>query len=116
MSHAHTRLLKQVELKVNQQHDARGWTNPVGYDREKRITYGLCKGSLDIVVIQNILIRPEHVGKTIGVFHIWDTKTGDYGRLSPEQKDFSRTITRFGGVAGVIREIDDVDYLLNLWR
>jgi hypothetical protein len=56
---------------------ARLWRNNVGALRDERgrlVTYGLCKGSSDLIGLRQVLIGPEHLGHTLAVFTALEVK------------------------------------------
>lgn len=79
-----------------------------------RLTAGLCKGSSDIVGVSTIKITPEMVGKTIGVITCLEVKTGNLGSTK-EQKDFISAIRKKGGIAGVVRSVEDAFGVVENW-
>lgn len=74
------------------------------------IKFGLCVGSSDLIGIKPIVIKPDDVGKTIGVFCAFEVKT-EKGNLDDDQKDFINTIKRLGGITDVLRSISDAQAL-----
>ncbi len=109
----------QLEAKI--QHDVRLalgvtiplWRNEVGVVRfedkkgiPRTVSFGLCKGSSDLIGIRPLLIMPEHVGRTIGQFVAFELKTVK-GRATKEQKMFLELIERNGGIAAIVRSVDD---------
>jgi hypothetical protein len=76
------------------------WKNPVGFDHEKKIHYGLFKGSSDLIGCFR--------GRFIGV----ELKT-PAGRQSPEQKKWQGQVEdRGGGLYFIVRSEDDAHALL----
>jgi|SRR5690554_1276 len=71
-----------------------------------KIPYGLCKGSSDLLSITPITITPDMVGETVGVFTAPEVKTPT-GRVSKEQALFLQAVTQRGGIAGVVRSVED---------
>jgi hypothetical protein len=110
----HSQLLKEMDLIVNSRSDARIFPNAVGFDRERNLPYGLCKGSLDRIGLQKILITPEMVGQWIAIFIAMDAKTGS-AVLSREQKWFCDFVNNFGGSAGAVKTPYDIERILNKW-
>lgn len=93
------------------------WTNPVGcsvfYDsdtgRSYPVDYGLCVGSSDLIGIRPIRITEEHVGKVIGQFVAIETKApGMKSKATEAQKTFLALIERFGGLAALADNPEDV--------
>jgi hypothetical protein len=92
------------------------WRNNVGALRDERgrlVTYGLCKGSSDLIGLSQVVIGPEHLGQTLALFTALEVKTGR-GRLSEEQEKFLRLVQQLGGRAGVVRCLDDAQLILRL--
>lgn len=102
------RLQQQIRLELSRG-PIRLWRNNVGALRDTRgqlVTYGLCRGSSDLIGLRQITIGPEHLGMTLAVFTAIEVKTNQ-GRLSPEQHRFLEQIQQMGGRAGVARSLDD---------
>jgi hypothetical protein len=85
------------------------YTTPQGY----RIKYGVGgTGGSDLIGIIPVVIRPEHVGRTLGIFAAIEVKTL-LGRATPSQENFIHQVNANGGVAGVCRSPDDLQDLIN---
>jgi len=94
------------------------WRNNVGALRDERgrlVTYGLCKGSSDLIGLRQLLIGPEHLGQVLAVFTALEVKTAT-GRLSEEQRRFLQLVISSGGLAGVVRSVADAEQLLHGFR
>jgi hypothetical protein len=92
------------------------WRNNVGALRDERgrlVTYGLCKGSSDLIGLRQLLITPEHVGRHLAVFAAIEVKTAG-GRLTVEQRKFLQQVEQLGGLAGVARSLQEAEQLLLL--
>ncbi len=67
-------------------------------------------GASDLIGIVPHVVRPEDVGKTIGVFCAIETKQEkdktEKGRKK-NQANFMRVIRSFGGIAGIARSVPD---------
>ena len=70
------------------------------------IKYGLCVGSSDRIGITTVVITPEMVGKEVGIFTAWEIKTTT-GTISTEQTNFINAVRKAGGMAGVVRSVDE---------
>ncbi len=66
------------------------WRNTVGYDKERKIHYGLCVGSADLVGLVD--------GQFIGL----EVKSAT-GSPTPEQQDWIAAVNAFGGTAAIVR-------------
>ena len=90
------------------------WRNNTGALRDERgrlVTYGLCKGSADLIGFRRLTITPEMVGQQLAQFVAIEIKTGR-GRPTPEQANFLAVVTQAGGVAGIARSVEDAWQLL----
>ena len=77
----------------------------------RMIQAGLCKGGSDLIGITPVTITPDMVGQTIGVFTAQEIKTRT-GRTTQEQDRFIAAVLAAGGIAGVVRSVDDALELL----
>lgn len=82
------------------------------YDRQGRpVTFGLAKGSADLIGWRTITITPDMVGQTVAVFTSLEVKA-ERGRVSPEQRQWLEAVQAAGGIAGVVRSVEDAQTLL----
>ena len=91
------------------------WRNNTGllYDRQGRpVSFGLCKGSSDLIGFRTITIGPEHVGRQLAVFCAVEVKS-ERGRATTEQKAFIEMVQAAGGLAGVARSTEDAAGILD---
>jgi hypothetical protein len=70
------------------------------------VSFGLCKGSADLIGYRTITITPDMVGQQVAVFLSIEVKTPT-GRIRPEQQAWLDTIQAAGGIAGVARSVED---------
>ena len=94
------------------------WRNNVGALRDQRgqlVSYGLCRGSSDLIVLRRLTIGPEHLGQSLAVFVAIEVK-GERGRLAAEQQQFLEVVREFGGLAGVARSLPEAGALLQLGK
>ncbi len=75
------------------------------------VSFGLCKGSADLIGWRTVTITPEMVGTQVAVFTSIEVKTAT-GRLRPEQQQWLDAVQAAGGIAGVARSVDDAEALL----
>lgn len=78
----------------------------------RMVTFGLCKGSSDLIGWRTVTITPEHVGRQLAVFVAIEVK--DRGRATPEQQAFLDAVVTLGGLAGIARSVDDARAILRL--
>ena len=76
--------------------------NTVGFDDARKIHYGLCKGSADLIGWTKVKIRPEHVGTTMAVFTAIEVK-GDKTRVQSNQQNFIDILHSDGGISLIAR-------------
>jgi len=96
--------------------DTRLWRNNTGtlLDRQGRpVTFGLCKGSSDLIGLRSITIGPEHLGQRLAVFAAIEVKSAT-GRATPEQAAFIEQVQAMGGLAGIARSVSDAAAHLHL--
>jgi hypothetical protein len=110
MANAETTLQQQIRLAVGSRSDLRLFRNQVGSLPDPRtgrlVTFGLARGSADLIGWRTITVTPEMVGQRLAVFTSIEVKTPT-GRLRPEQQAWLGVVRSAGGVAGVVRSVDD---------
>ena len=92
------------------------WRNNVGALRDQRgqlVSYGLCRGSSDLIGLRRLTIGPEHLGQSLAVFVAIEVKS-ERGRLTAEQQQFLEVVREFGALAGVARSLPEAGALLQL--
>ena len=75
------------------------------------VTFGLAKGSADLIGWRTITVTPDMVGQQVAVFLSIEVKTPT-GRLRPEQQQWLEAVQAAGGIAGVARSVEDAQTLL----
>lgn len=79
----------------------------------RAISFGLqCPGSSDFIGWYSLEITPEMVGKKIAVFVALEAKREKGGKVEPEQQHFVDRVSEDGGIAGIIRGVDDAVQIL----
>lgn len=81
----------------------------------RRMNFGLCKGSSDLIGWVPVTITEDMVGQTVAVFSGIECKTKT-GRVSDEQQRFLNAIHDAGGIDIVGRDPDDVAATLAKYR
>jgi hypothetical protein len=92
------------------------WRNNVGALRDQRgrlVSYGLCPGSSDLIGLRRLRVGPEHLGQELAVFCALEIKS-QRGRPSAEQQRFLAQVGAMGGLAGVIRSLEQARAVLQL--
>lgn len=72
----------------------------------RRVNFGLCKGSSDLIGFKTVIITPEMIGMPFAQFVGMEVKTPK-GRASADQLNFMEAVRRAGGLAGIVRNADD---------
>lgn len=96
----------------------RWFRNNVGVLRDARgayVRYGLCPGSSDVIGWTPHVIRPEDVGRTVAVFTALECKT-PRGTTTTEQGAFLSTVQAHGGIAAVVRRVEDAELAVARWE
>jgi hypothetical protein len=74
------------------------------------VSFGLCKGSADLIGWTTRTITPDMVGQQVAVFTSIEVKAAT-GRLRPEQRQWLDAVQAAGGIAGVARSVEDAQGL-----
>jgi hypothetical protein len=75
------------------------------------VTFGLCKGSADLIGWRTTRVTSEMVGKEVAIFLSIEVKAAK-GRLRPEQERWLEVVQASGGIAGVARTVEDAQRLI----
>ena len=76
------------------------------------IRFGLAVGSSDLIGWKSVVITPEIMVKKVAVFCSPEVKTNEMEVLDDEQKNWIDQVRKAGGIAGVVRSVDDAVRLL----
>jgi hypothetical protein len=110
VANAETTLQQQIRLALGTQSDAKLFRNQVGSLPDPRtgrlVTFGLARGSADLIGWRSIVVTPDMVGRRIAVFTSIEVKTPT-GRIRPEQQAWLGVVQGAGGIAGVARSVGD---------
>lgn len=98
---AESNLSKRIQLAVAKL-GCKIFRNTVGFDHERKIAYGLKKGSPDLVGWLPVKITEEHVGMTLGVFIGIEVK-GPKTAFKKHQENFLNRLASDGGIAVLAR-------------
>ena len=77
------------------------------------VTFGLCKGSADLIGWSSRTITPEMVGQQIAVFTSIEVKAAT-GRIRPEQQQWLNAVAAAGGIAGIARSVGEAMDILSI--
>ncbi len=73
----------------------------------RRLHYGLCVGSSDLIGWTPIIITEQMIGKILAVFTAVEGKTGKL-TATQKQKDFISAVNDQHGIAVVIRSVEEL--------
>jgi len=105
-------LQNRIRLAISESKLGVLFRNTVGYDKARKVHYGLIKGSCDLIGWKSVKITQKMVGKTVAIFAGIEIKTKS-GKLSDAQKNFIEKLTLAGGIAGVVNSEEEMRELLN---
>jgi len=77
------------------------------------VSFGLCKGSADLIGWRSVTITPEMVGQQVAIFTSIEVKAAT-GRIRPEQQQWLNAVQAAGGIAGVARSVGEAMNLLSI--
>jgi hypothetical protein len=110
MANAETTLQQQIRLALGTIPSARIFRNQVGSLPDPRtgrlVTFGLAKGSADLIGWRTVVVTPEMVGTRLAVFLSIEVKTPK-GRVRPEQRNWQAAVLAAGGISGIARSVSD---------
>ena len=116
MAYAETILQQQIRLALGTNPEARIFRNQVGSLPDPRtgrlVTFGLAKGSADLIGWRTITITQAMVGSRLAVFTSIEVKVPK-GRVSPTQQAWLEAVHHAGGIAGIARSVTDAQALLS---
>ena len=76
------------------------------------VTFGLARGSADLIGWRTVTITQAMVGTRLAVFTSIEVKAPN-GRIRPEQQAWLDVVLRSGGIAGIARSVTDAQLLLS---
>jgi hypothetical protein len=110
VANAETDLQQRIRLALGTHPDARLFRNQVGSLPDPRtgrlVTFGLARGSADLIGWRTVTVTPDMVGQRIAVFTSIEVKT-ERGRIRPEQHAWLGCVQAAGGIGGVARSVAD---------
>ena len=116
MANQETDLQQRIRLAFGTHTEARIFRNQVGSLPDPRtgrlVTFGLARGSADLIGWRTITVTPDMVGTRLAVFCSIEVKTPT-GRLTPQQRHWLDAVHQAGGIAGIARSVTDAHALLS---
>jgi hypothetical protein len=115
LANTETTLQQQIRLALGTRCDARLFRNQVGSLPDPRtgrlVTFGVARGTADLIGWRTVVVTPEMVGQRIAVFTSIEVKTPT-GRIAPAQQHWLQAVRSAGGIAGVARSVADSQQIL----
>jgi hypothetical protein len=101
------------EVRLWRNNVGEGWQGharrtPVGrliVENPRRLLFGLCPGSSDLIGFRSLKITPEMVGKRVAVFTAIEVKANQYSPFRDGQEEFLAMVGAMGGIAGAAYSI-----------
>ena len=116
MANAETTLQQQIRIALGTNPDVRAFRNQCGALPDPRtgrlVTFGLARGSADLIGWRTITITPDMVGTRLAVFTSIEVKTAT-GRVRPEQQAWLEAVHQAGGIAIIARSVPDAELALS---
>lgn len=110
MANAETTLQQQIRLALGTHPQTRLFRNQVGSLPDPRtgrlVTFGLARGSADLIGWRTVTVTPDMVGRRLAVFTSIEVKTPK-GRIRPDQTAWLGAVQAAGGIAGIARSVPD---------
>ena len=107
---AETTLQQQIRLALGIHPQTRLFRNQVGSLPDPRtgrlVTFGLARGSADLIGWRTITVTADMVGQRLAVFTSVEVKTPT-GRVRPDQTAWLTAVQAAGGIAGIARSVPD---------
>ena len=116
MANAETTLQQRIRLAVGINPETRLFRNQVGSLPDPRtgrlVTFGLARGSADLIGWRTITVTQAMVGTRLAVFTSIEVKTPT-GRVKPEQQAWLEAVQGTGGIAVIARSVPDAELALS---
>jgi hypothetical protein len=110
MPPSETHLQQEIRLALGTKPDLRLYRNNCGSLPDPRtgrlVTFGLARGSADLIGWRTVLVTQDMVGQQLAVFTSIEVKTPT-GRLAPLQANWLDAVQNAGGIGGVARSVAD---------
>jgi hypothetical protein len=110
VANGETTLQQQIRLALGTHPQTRLFRNQVGSLPDPRtgrlVTFGLARGSADLIGWRTITVTADMVGQRLAVFTSIEVKTFT-GRVRPDQTAWMGAVQAAGGIAGIARSVPD---------
>jgi hypothetical protein len=112
-----TAIQQHIRLALGKLRHVRLWRNNVGKLPDPRtgrwVEFGVGgRGAADLLGWRTVTVTPEMVGQKVAQFVSLEVKTAT-GRVRPEQERWRQVVEQAGGVAAVVRNVEDAERALD---
>lgn len=115
LANAETTLQQRIRLALGTRDDTRLFRNQCGALPDPRtgrlVTFGLARGSADLIGWRTVVVTPDMVGQRLAVFTSIEVKTPT-GRIAPAQQHWLQAVRSAGGIAGIARSVADAHQIV----
>lgn len=112
-SHTESELKNRIRAILGFRMDIRIFNNASGFDKQRKVHYGMGIGSSDLIGFKFKTITQKDVGKSVAQFVAIEIKS-QKGQPTAEQLAFIRTVRRFGGLSGIARTVREAEEIVNV--
>ena len=116
MAASETHLQQEIRLAVGTRPDLRLYRNNCGSLPDPRtgrlVTFGLARGSADLIGWRTITVTQAMVGTRLAVFTSIEVKVPT-GRVRPEQQAWLEAVQGAGGIAVIARSVEEAVAIIN---
>ncbi len=102
-------LQNRIRLAVGRFTNVRLFRNNVGLFKTqdgRSVKTGLCVGSSDLIGFTSRIITSDMIGQKVAIFTAIEIKTVK-GEVDEQQYKFVNMVTSHGGIASIVRSVDD---------
>lgn len=117
------RLGSQADIRIFRNLVGEAWVGPskregnrVVIDFAKRVRFGLCPGSADLIGITSYRITPDDVGKIVGVFTSVEVKAAANSSIRDNQHPWRQMVDDRGGIALISHQPSEALYIVQKWK
>lgn len=119
-----SKIQAEMRLRLGSQADIRIFRNLVGegfvgnpaVGALRRVRFGLCPGSADLIGITSYRIAPDDVGKVVGLFTSVEVKAAANSSVRENQRPWRDMVEQRGGIALISHVPSEALYIVQTWK